>query len=446
MGTIVSKQGKQKLDHEVPKFKIVLVGEPASGKSSIFLRYTKNQFDYSYQPSISVTIGNVVKKINIPYQGVVSVIIWDVPGREEMDLRKSYYKDVDAAIVVVDVSEPDTIGLAPTWKQDVLNHANFTAKDKTSNQTGHAIIAPSIPILLLGNKSDKLEDNAKDENGSDTISSEVPTGLSELEETALKHGFIGSVAVSAKEGDGSVHAAIQILVRHLLLTRMKIKKKDVVLFNIGKKTKELDDDSEQAFLPFLSTGINELDDIFKLCEEPMTIVEQCSHKYAKVLNMFKRSCCMTDLTPSTRSTIEECIIGLKEVMMNDDGKCALKCLNDGGFVKFITLEDVMEDIPGPVSKILRLFHTKLAVAAKNILVKCSSAHEALKDYEKQLDNLVDSFEELAKSSGLSLKQQKKAWIDVEANKTRVTESRTSAMESLQAVEDDCTKIKAAMLW
>ena len=73
-------------------------GEPAVGKSSIFLRYTKNQFDYSYQPSISVAIGNVVKKINIPYQGVVSVVIWDVPGREEMDLRKSYYKDVDAAI------------------------------------------------------------------------------------------------------------------------------------------------------------------------------------------------------------------------------------------------------------------------------------------------------------------------------------------------------------
>jgi protein lin-28 len=62
------------------------------------LRYTKNQFDYSYQPSVSVAIGNVVKKINIPYHAVVSVVIWDVPGREEMDLRKSYYKDVDAAI------------------------------------------------------------------------------------------------------------------------------------------------------------------------------------------------------------------------------------------------------------------------------------------------------------------------------------------------------------
>ena len=28
----------------------------------------------------------------------MSVALWDLPGREEMDLRRSYYKDVDAAI------------------------------------------------------------------------------------------------------------------------------------------------------------------------------------------------------------------------------------------------------------------------------------------------------------------------------------------------------------
>ena len=50
--------------------------------------------------------------------------------------------------VVVDVSQIDTIGLAPTWKQDVLNHAQFTASHDSSK---------SIPVLLLGNKADKLE-------------------------------------------------------------------------------------------------------------------------------------------------------------------------------------------------------------------------------------------------------------------------------------------------
>lgn len=47
---------------------------------------------------MTVKIGNVVKKVNIPYETVVSVSLWDLPGREEMDLRRSYYSDVDAAI------------------------------------------------------------------------------------------------------------------------------------------------------------------------------------------------------------------------------------------------------------------------------------------------------------------------------------------------------------
>ena len=72
---------------------------------------------------------------------------------------------------------------------------------------------------------------------------------------------IFSVTVSAKEGDGSIHAAIQTLVRHLLLKKMKLKNKDVVLknlFNMNKKPEEIDDDSETTFLPFLKTGINEV--------------------------------------------------------------------------------------------------------------------------------------------------------------------------------------------
>lgn len=68
------------------------------GKTSIFLRYTREQFDYSYQPTMNVNIGNVTKKVQFPFETLVSVSLWDLPGREEIDLRRSYYKDIDAAI------------------------------------------------------------------------------------------------------------------------------------------------------------------------------------------------------------------------------------------------------------------------------------------------------------------------------------------------------------
>ena len=38
---------------------------------------------------------------------------------------------------------------------------------------------------------------------------------------------------------------------------------------------------------------------------------------------------------------------------------AIQCIDDGGFLKFVILEDVIDDVPGPVNKILRLFHTKV---------------------------------------------------------------------------------------
>ena len=69
------------------------------------------------------------------------------------------------------------------------------------------------------------------------------------------------MTVSAKDGDGSVHAAIQSLVRHLLLKKMKLNNKNGTfknLFNMNKKSGEIDDDSEMIFLPFLKTGINEV--------------------------------------------------------------------------------------------------------------------------------------------------------------------------------------------
>ncbi len=70
-----------------------------------------------------------------------------------------------------------------------------------------------------------------------------------------------SVTVSAKEGDGSIHAVIQTLLRHLLLKKMKLKNKGVVLknlFNMNEKQDEIDEDSETTFLPFLKTGIKEV--------------------------------------------------------------------------------------------------------------------------------------------------------------------------------------------
>ena len=44
---------------------------------------------------------NVVRKLNIPQNQVASVTMWDLPGREDMDIRESYFRNVDAAIGII---------------------------------------------------------------------------------------------------------------------------------------------------------------------------------------------------------------------------------------------------------------------------------------------------------------------------------------------------------
>ena len=41
---------------------------------------------------------NDVRKLNVPANTVVSLTLWDIPGREDMDIHKSYFRNLDAAI------------------------------------------------------------------------------------------------------------------------------------------------------------------------------------------------------------------------------------------------------------------------------------------------------------------------------------------------------------
>ena len=46
---------------------------------------------------MNVNISNVTKKVQLPYE-TLTITLWDLPGREEIDSRRSYYKDLDAAV------------------------------------------------------------------------------------------------------------------------------------------------------------------------------------------------------------------------------------------------------------------------------------------------------------------------------------------------------------
>ncbi|CEF67124.1 Drab5 [Strongyloides ratti] len=117
------------------QFKLVLLGESAVGKSSLVLRFVKGQF-HEYQES---TIGAAFLTQTISLDDTtVKFEIWDTAGQERYhSLAPMYYRGAQAAIVVYDITSPESFTKAKNWVKELQRQA-----------------APEIVIALAGNKAD----------------------------------------------------------------------------------------------------------------------------------------------------------------------------------------------------------------------------------------------------------------------------------------------------
>uniref|UniRef100_A0A1B6C1E8 small monomeric GTPase n=1 Tax=Clastoptera arizonana TaxID=38151 RepID=A0A1B6C1E8_9HEMI len=122
---------------KICQFKLVLLGESAVGKSSLVLRFVKGQF-HEYQES---TIGAAFLTQTVCLDDTtVKFEIWDTAGQERYhSLAPMYYRGAQAAIVVFDITNPDTFGRAKTWVKELQRQAS-----------------PNIVIALAGNKADLI--------------------------------------------------------------------------------------------------------------------------------------------------------------------------------------------------------------------------------------------------------------------------------------------------
>jgi small GTP-binding protein len=117
------------------QFKLVLLGESAVGKSSLVLRFVKGQF-HEYQES---TIGAAFLTQTVVLDDTtVKFEIWDTAGQERYhSLAPMYYRGAQAAIIVYDITSPDTFSRAKSWVKELQRQAN-----------------PNIVMALAGNKAD----------------------------------------------------------------------------------------------------------------------------------------------------------------------------------------------------------------------------------------------------------------------------------------------------
>jgi len=120
-------------------FKVVLIGAPSVGKTSILERFVTDIYTEEYKATIGADFRT--KELSINGEQVL-LQIWDTAGQERFrSLAAPFYRGAQICVLVFDVNDKHTFDAIDQWRDEFLHHADIEEQE-------------TFPFLLLGNKSD----------------------------------------------------------------------------------------------------------------------------------------------------------------------------------------------------------------------------------------------------------------------------------------------------
>jgi len=128
-------------------YKILVIGELGTGKTSIIKRYVHQFFSSNYRATIGVDFA--LKVINWDNNTIIRLQLWDIAGQERFgNMTRVYYKEAVGAFIVFDITRVDSFEAIIKWKNDL--------DTKVLLPDGRP-----IPCVLLGNKCDQPPSDKK---------------------------------------------------------------------------------------------------------------------------------------------------------------------------------------------------------------------------------------------------------------------------------------------
>ncbi|XP_013779049.1 ras-related protein Rab-32-like isoform X5 [Limulus polyphemus] len=119
-------------------YKILVIGELGTGKTSIIKRYVHQFFSQHYRATIGVDFA--LKVLNWDSNTLIRLQLWDIAGQERFgNMTRVYYKEAVGAFIVFDVTRTATFDAVMKWKNDLDNKV-------------HLLNGSVVPCVLLANK------------------------------------------------------------------------------------------------------------------------------------------------------------------------------------------------------------------------------------------------------------------------------------------------------
>jgi len=166
------------------RFKIVIIGDGAVGKTSLIKKFTKGTFEKDYLK----TLGAQFSKYNKEIDGdIIRLIFWDIAGQDDFNfLHYLFYKESKAAIIVYSLEENelgrDSFTHIKNWHEALEKHCG------------------NIPVILFANKIDLVDEKDIDKT--------------KIQKVVSERNFLKYFMTSAKTGQGVIEA-FNAIIEHL---------------------------------------------------------------------------------------------------------------------------------------------------------------------------------------------------------------------------------------
>ncbi|XP_060537271.1 ras-related protein Rab-32 isoform X3 [Cylas formicarius] len=169
-------------------YKILVIGDLGTGKTSIIKRYVHRFFTQHYRATIGVDFA--LKVLHWDENTLIRLQLWDIAGQERYgNMTRVYYKEAVGAFIVFDVTRRNTFESVTNWKSDL--------DSKVQLPNG----AP-IPCVLLANKCDQQEEG-------------IITNPGKMDDYCAENGFTAWFETSARDNI-NIDEAAKSLVEKIL--------------------------------------------------------------------------------------------------------------------------------------------------------------------------------------------------------------------------------------